>query len=263
MAGFGSHFGRRRFGMESDTDETGLTIPSAWLLRFYSDFQLPPSMTRLPRNGTLTENKFLTAALASGAAGDWWVSACTAPIAYRRIVGFSFDTVFKFEARCIGLTYTNNNVLNLMALYNDTQNVYWMGWYPGNTAVYSQRGISNSFGDLTYHTGKSSPSVAPHTYRMYVNPTSRSLYIIDGTLATTIDADEIQFWYRVNDSGSWVNLHNRTMELSLNSLYFGLGIRNWATPYPAVSATWTHAFVGQWSAEKQRMLPIQKQVSLK
>lgn len=242
-------------------------IGSAWLERLYDTFQ-SYTLTRVPGAGSITEaNGVLTLALPGSAQGIWWNGSLhDLPHAYRPFGEhiYAFDTVLKIEGRCYQHNSTDGNSRSFMMLFNpDYQNGYMLGYRPtsGNFVALDAVLNGGTVSNLAYVQSVASPSTSPHTWRLYYNPTSRPLFVVDAGQSFTINAKQLQAWYQIGDSGTSTLLHSRTFDFTLSSPKIGYGIWSSSATYPALTSLFSYLAVYQWDATKQRMLAINKQVS--
>jgi hypothetical protein len=236
-------------------------MSAGFLQRFYSAFP-GGTMQQLLGNGTITEaGGVLTVTTPASVDCDWWGSSpANAPIAYQSVHDriTAFDGVLKFEARCYQFSALANTEM-WAVVWVDRSTAYLLCY--GNGSLYVNRFYGGSNSTVTSSTAVASPTTSPHTYRIYWNPTSRPLFIqeSDGT-NFVINANEIQFWYRIGDGGTWTQKYARSMEFT-NALRFGVGCKNWST-FPANSSLWSYAGIYQWDATAQKFVPSKKDVQL-
>jgi hypothetical protein len=213
-------------------------------------------MSTRPGNGSVTEAAgVLTLAGSAGINCGAWANN---PFAYQRANYQiqAFDSVLKFETRLY--SFTSGVQGAGLALYQDSSNAYLIQFYAGDSRIYVSKVGSN----LANTGAVATPSTSPHAYRIYINPTARTLFVIesDGT-SFTINGNEIQFWYRVGDAGTWTLLHSRTMEFSINAALAGPFAYN-GSPWPAISALYNYFGAYQWDATKQVFIPAKEQIPL-
>lgn len=235
--------------------------PSAWLKRFRSYFPGGTMLTR-PGNGTVTEaGGVVTLTCGSGINCSAYANN---PFAYRplRSLSAAFDTVLRIETRLYNYTASGSQGAGL-SVFQDSSNAYLIQFYAGNSYIYISR-IYGGSGDnpAASVSAVSPPSTNPHTYRIYINPTARALFVqeADGT-NLTINGNEIQFWYRVGDAGTWTWLYSRQLEWPVKGLSAGPFSYN-GSPWPAGTALYNYFLVYQWDASKQRFVPANENVPL-
>jgi len=219
-------------------------------------------MGRFLGGGSITEaSGVLTVGVALGVDGDWATNV--APIAWvpAHAGQFSFDTVFKYEARMPFFTSSGGEARAGIVIYKDQDNGHEFGHYAGDLRIYTTRWYAGAGGNTANSGVLATPTASPHAYRIYWNPTSRPIYIQDGTLEFTINANNLQCYYRVGDSGTWTLLLTYGWEWTPGDVHFGLCAHNYVAQKRSVSAQFSYALVYQWDARTQRMLPLQNQVS--
>lgn len=234
----------------------------SFLQRFYSAFP-GGTMNLSPGGGTLTEvGGVLTASVSLGVDGDW--ANNVAPIAWSAVHDkhYAFDTVFKFEARMYSFTSSGGEARGGIAVYKDQDNGHEFGHYAGDSRIYTTRWYAGGGGN-TANTGVlATPTVSPHAYRVYWNPTSRPLFVSDGELEFTINPNNLQFYYRVGDAGTWTGLLTYGWEWTPYDIHFGLCAHNYVATKRSVSALFSYAGIYQWDATKQIFVPANDQVPL-
>lgn len=228
----------------------------SFLTRFYSAFP-GGEMDLSNGNGSATESGgVLTLSSTSPASCAW--AAGTAPKATKRYAQLAFDTVLKVESRCYSYTGTGNGGAWSM-LIKDTGigNSYFFGWYAATGLIYAGRSDVVNFASVA----AVSPSTSPHTYRIYWNPTARPLFVEDDGVSFVINPNQVQFWYRVGDAGTWTLLHSRTLDFTLPLPSLGMHVAN-ASPFPSITALFSYCGAYQWDASKQIFIPANDQVPL-
>jgi hypothetical protein len=208
-------------------------------------------------NGSATEaGGVLTLSSTSPASCSW---PTTAPRATKRFAQLAFDTVLKVETRCYGYTGTGNGG-EWLALFKDTGsgNAYWIGWWATDAKIYVTR---HNVANLASTAAVASPSTSPHTYRIYWNPTARPLLVEDVGASFVINPNQVQFWYRVGDAGTWTLLHSCTADFTLPLPSIGVFVSN-VSSYPSINALFNYCGAYQWDAAKQIFLPANDQVPL-
>lgn len=238
----------------------------SFLQRFLSLFP-GGEMQQTLGNGTITEaGGVLTVEAASGVDCDW--ATDVAPLAWVPVHDkiSAFDTVFKLDTRLYSYSTTGGTTSRAGAVfYKDYNNGYEFGYYAGDGKIYVTRWMAGSGGKVA-ETGSAVtvPTTSPHTYRIYWNPTARPLFVQEETegLSFTITANEVQFWYRIGDAGTWTRLHSRTWEWLPQDTHYGLCAHNYAATKHGVTALFSYAGVYQWNATSQIYVPANDPVPL-
>ena len=232
----------------------------SFLQRFYSVFPGGEMLTR-PGNGTITETGgVLTLTMGSGVNCLPW---SLNPFAYRKLSSqyAAFDTVLKIETRLYSCA-ASGAVGTGLSIFQDVNNAYLIQFYAGDNKIYVSRIYGGGSSNPAATGVVVAPGTSPHTYRIYLNPTTRPLGVqeADGTIFT-INGNEAQFWYRVGDAGTWNLLLAWQMDLSISGLLAG-PFSYTASPFPANAALYNYFEIDQWDATKQIFVPANDPVPL-
>jgi len=235
----------------------------SFLTRFYSAFP-GGTMQQTLGGGTISEAAgVLTVAVAQTVDGDW--APNLAPIAWvpAHSQQVAFDTVFKCESRLYSHTTVGGNIARSgIVLYKDYDNGLEFGHYSGDNQIYVTRWMSGSGGNVANTSPLATPTASPHTYRVYWNPTNRPLFVQEEGISFTINANSMQFWYRVGDAGTWTLLHTRDWEWKKEEMLFGCCAHNYQAQKHGVTALFSQAGIYQWDATAQIFVPANDQVPL-
>lgn len=200
-----------------------------------------PTLFQIPGGGSISEAG--TGKLLIGCAGGanclMWDTTNNAPLAYTGPQYQDETGLVLVEAKLTSYTWSyQNDHLAYLTLRDPSNQNRWAyaGYYPSNSNFYMQSNNNGSETSSNWGT-YTAPSVNPHIYRIYFNPTPYPSYDPD---VGSLSANQYMAHFSHDNGASWrTSTATHSLSWDLSQVWIGLGFRNWSS-YPQVDLEWDY-----------------------